>query len=532
MRFHWSTLICRKRRSYVARCFSPRPEWNRIARSETAAKARSYITQKLRVAGFIATSLFLAACATSPERSPAPPIDTPARWTTSTDGAAPTAWLDDLNAPELESLVLEALANNPSLEATAARFDQSVAEARIAGAELMPSGDLGLNGSRQKISTFGPSSTGGVRFENYELALNLSWELDLWGRLRDRTSAALARVEGSQAELEAATLSLAAQTTKAWLNLIEAQRQLALAERTAQAYRDNNEALESRFKRGLTEGFDLRRIRTQAASAEADAANRRRALDRATRNLEIVLGRYPAGALQTEMPFPDLPPAVPAGLPADLLQRRPDLIAAERQLAAADREYRASKKDLLPQISLTASGGTSSQEFDNLLDGDFSVWALAGNLAQPIFQGGRILANIDRSAALRDQAAANYRDTALSAFLEVETTLAAEQFLRNEQAKLALAANEASAAESLAWERYRNGTGDFLSALDAQRTADAARSRFLAVANLLLQNRIDLYLALGGDFGEGNASKRSGVLQPPLGTPTSQTNTKALENGG
>lgn len=460
------------------------------------------VNQTLTRSATALACLILTACATSPDRSASPAIETPGAWTTQTDTAAPTAWLKDLNAPGLEALVLEALKNNPSLAATAARFDQSLAEARISGADLMPSADLGLSGSRQKISTFGPSSTGGVRFENYDLGLNLSWELDLWGRLRDRSSAALARVEASRADLDAATLSLAAQTTKAWLNRIEAQQQLALAERTAQAYRDNQEALESRFKRGLTEGFDLRRIRTQAASAEADAATRRRALDRAIRNLEIVLGRYPAGRLATDTPLPDLPPAIPAGLPADLLQRRPDLIAAERQLAAADRELSASKKDLLPQISLTASGGTSSQEFENLLDGDFSVWTLAGNLAQPIFQGGRIIANIDRSAALRDQAAANYRDTALRAFLEVETTLAAEQFLRNEQAKLALAADEARATEALAWERYRNGTGDFLSALDSQRTADAARSRLLGVANLLLQNRIDLYLALGGDFSK------------------------------
>jgi len=463
---------------------------------------------------FTAT-LLLAACATSPERSTPPAIDLPSAWTTPSSDNSPTAWLDDFASPELETLVLEAMAHNPGLEVTAARFAQSIAEARIAGADLMPSAGLGLNGARQQISSFGPSSTGGVIFENYDLSLNVSWELDLWGRLRDRTSAAIARAESSQADLNAARLSLAAQTTKAWLNVIEAQQQLTLAERTAKAYRDNQQALESRFKRGLSEGFDLRRIRTQAASAEADAATRQRALDQTTRKLEVVLGRYPKGALETLTALPELPPVVPAGLPAELLQRRPDLIAAERQLAAADRERSASKKDLLPQISLTASGGTSSQAFDKLLDGDFSVWSLAGNLTQPIFQGGRILANIDRSTALRDQAAAHYRDTALRAFLEVETTLAAEQFRRREQAKLALAAEEATATEALAWDRYRNGTGDFLSALDAQRTADAARSRLLSVANLLLQNRIDLYLALGGSFAQGNFLNRSGALQPP-----------------
>jgi NodT family efflux transporter outer membrane factor (OMF) lipoprotein len=424
----------------------------------------------------------------------------PADWSTQTAQTDPTAWLADLQSPELTDFVAEALAHNPELEATAARFAQAVAEARIAGAEILPSAGLGLNGNRQKISTFGPTSTGGVIFENYDLALNLSWELDLWGRLRDQTAAALARAEASQAELAAARLSLAAQTAKAWLNVIEAGEQMALAERTAQAYRDNQVAIESRFRRGLSQGFDLRRIRTEAAAAQADVSARKAALDRSIRTLENIIGRYPAAALNSQASLPDLPPNIPLGLPADLLQRRPDLIAAERQLAAAERTQRADRKQRLPQMSLTASGGTASQAFDNLLDGDFSVWSLAGNLTQPVFQGRRIAANIDRSTAQLDQAAANYRDTALRAFLEVETTLAAEQFLRREANQLNIAAEEATAAEALAWERYSKGTGDFISALDAQRTADTTRSRRLALEKRILQNRIDLYLALGGDF--------------------------------
>lgn len=473
------------------------------------SEANSGVTA-LKCVSLSATTLLMSACVTSPDRSAAPAIDLPTAWTSQSLSVAPTAWLADFDSPQLESLVLEALAKSPSLKATAARFAQSVAQARVSGAKLKPSAGFGLNGARQKINTFGPNSTGGVTFENYDLAFDLSWEVDLWGRLRDQTSAAVARAEGYQADLEAARLSLAAQITKGWLNLIEAKQQLALSEHTAETYRDNQRALESRFKLGLTEGFDLRRIVTQAASAEADTVTRQRTLDQATRNLEVVLGRYPTGALDAVITFPSLPPTIPAGLPANLIQRRPDLVSAERQLAATHRELRASKKDLLPKISLTASGGTSSQEFENLLDGDFGVWTLVGNLTQPIFQGGRILANIDRNTALREQATANYHDIALRAFLEVETTLAAEQFIRREQTKLAIAAEEATATEALAWDRYRSGTGDFLSALDAKRTADAARSRLLRVSNILLQNRVDLYLALGGAFDS------SGLIQSPF----------------
>ena len=129
-----------------------------------------------------------------------------------------------------------------------------------------------------------------------------------------------------------------------------------------------------------------------------------------------------------------------------------------------------------------------------------SVWSLGANLTQPVFQGGRILANIDRSQALREQAAANYRATALQAFLEVESTLAAERYLQQEHTLLKLAADEAKATEALAWSRYREGTADFLSFLSSQRSANNAQSRLISLRNLLIQNRIDLYLALGGSF--------------------------------
>lgn len=445
--------------------------------------------------------LCLAGCATAPKPGEPPAIDLPEAWTAgATAGEVGQTWLGDLNAPELEALIEEAMAGNPDLQRATAVLGQSIAEARIAGADLMPSANLGLDAARQQISTFGPSSTGGVIFENYDLGPNLSWEIDLWGRLRELTSAALARVEVSQAEWQAARLSLAAQIAKSWFNLIEARQQVAEAARTAEAYANNLDTLESRFKRGLAEGLDLRRIRTLAASAEADLKVRKRSLDSAKRSLEILLGRYPGAKVDPETELPRLPAAVPAGIPADLIQRRPDLVAAERRLAAADQDLAARKKDLLPKISLTASGGTSSQEFDNLLDSDFSVWTLAGNLSQPIFQGGRILANIDRSASLKEQARAAYRDAALQAFLEVETTLAAEAFLKQEYDHLEIAAEEANAAETQAWERYRKGTTDFIDLLDSQRTAAAARARLISAKNRLLQNRIDLYLALGGDF--------------------------------
>ncbi len=447
-----------------------------------------------------AVVLACGGCASSPDSSPAAVVEMPADWSTSppvTSAAAPHLLFEQ---PALKALIQEALTHNAELERIAAILAQRLAEARISGADLAPSADLGLNTARQRISTFGPNSTGGVIFENYDLSLNLSWEIDLWGRLRDRQSAAIARVEMSQAELDAARLSLAAQVTKRWLDWIEAGQQVVEAERTAQAYRANQQSLERRFEHGLAETSDLRRLRSLVAAAEAELAGRRRAFDTTARNLQVLLGRYPDAAIEGETRLPELEAPIPQGIPADLIQRRPDLIAAERNLAATDRELTASRKDLLPRIALTSGGGTTSQDFSNLLDGDFRAWSLAGNLAQPIFQGGRIRAGIDRSASLRDQARAAYRNAALQAYLEVERTLAAESFLQRNYDQLRIAAREADAAEALLRERYHRGTADFLELLDAERSAAGNRSQLLSAQNRLLQNRVDLLLALGGPF--------------------------------
>lgn len=453
------------------------------------------------IALILSTSLWFG-CASRPE--PAPPladITIPKSWASAETGSsgAPTAWLAQFNSDSLHILIETALENNPNFKIAAARLSQAEAEARIAGADRLPTANLGLNAARQRISTFGPQSTGGVRFENYDLALNLSWEVDLWGRLKNQSEAALAELQASAAELEAARLSLCAQVTKAWLQCIAAQTQLELAETNAQTYQNNLESLENRFRNGLTTGLELRLQRRQTATAQAEVSQYRRQVDQSTKALEILTGRYPQGTLKGYTThLPALPDRLPAGLPADLLERRPDLIAAERNLAAAEKSLSASRKSRLPQISLTASGGTSSQEFDNLLDGDFSVWSLAGNLTQPIFQAGRIRANIDRSASLRDQALANYVDTALQAFYEVETTLAAENFLRQQVLELSTAAQEATEAQSLAQERYSNGTAEFTDYLNTQRDAANIQSQLVSTQRLLLENRIDLYLALGG----------------------------------
>ena len=195
-----------------------------------------------------------------------------------------------------------------------------------------------------------------------------------------------------------------------------------------------------------------------------------------------------------------MPESIPAGLPSELLLRRPDLIAAERRLAATNQTLRAAKKDLLPKLSLTSSAGTATSEFDQLLDSNFRVGAVAGNLISPIFQGGRIRANIDRRKSEKDQSIANYHSTALQAFLEVESALAGENLLRVEARQLMQAANTAKDSLKLARQQYSRGSLSFSKMLQSERNAIAMQSRYLVAHRNLLNNRIDLHLALGGSF--------------------------------
>jgi outer membrane protein TolC len=242
------------------------------------------------------------------------------------------------------------------------------------------------------------------------------------------------------------------------------------------------------------------------ANARTAVQARRQAADRAVRQLEILLGRYPARTMDVDADLGEPLSDVPAGLPADLLARRPDLEAAERRLAAAGRRQSESRRALLPRLTLTSSGGRTGSQLEDLLDGDFTVWSLAAGLLQPIFQGGRLRAQVARSGALTDAAVADYANRVLEACAEVETLLAAEGHLRDQESAQAVAAEQAAAARDLARDRYESGLDDVIPWLSAQRAAADAQGRLLEVRRRRLESRVDLHLALGGDFDEGSAS--------------------------
>lgn len=419
-------------------------------------------------------------------------------------------WWTRFNSPDLNRTVQIALAQNYNIASAAARLEIAAAQARIAGADLYPQVSGGFNASRQRTNQTGYGLSGiseGNEVESFTtnnlgVSLDLSWEVDVWGRVRAETRAAAADAQASQADYAGALLSIAAQTTKAWLAVTEARQQVELAESTVVSYQKTATQVTNRVKVGIQSPNDMHLALTNLASAQALLQQRRQTLDSTKRQLEVLLGHYPAGLADGAVELPSVPPSPPTGLPAELIRRRPDLIKAERQLAAASERVAASKAAMYPRFSLTASEGTSSDEFKNLLSGDYFVWSIASNLVQPVFEGGRLRARVASAKGRTDEAVALFAQQVLDAYAEVETALHAEALLSQRERLLKIAAEQAIKAVEVSQNRYGQGVESFIVVLESQRRALDTESAVLSVQRLRLENRVNLHLALGGGFEE------------------------------
>jgi multidrug efflux system outer membrane protein len=429
----------------------------------------------------------------------------PPKWTAvpKISPKAATGWLPDYGSSRLAALVQQSIAHNHDLRAASARVNQARAQARIAGADLWPQVAADFNARRNQTASGQRFVGTGQRSNRFDLGVDVSWEVDFWGRVNDQRGAAVANAEAVAEDLHAARLSLAANTVKAAVTVTEAEAQVVLAQENVKTRRVHLGIVEKSLDRGLDAdraALDVSLSRSDLARAEATLATRKRVADEAHRNLELLLGAYPAGKEAGLGSLPDLSRNVPAGLPSELLLRRPDLRAAERRLESALRDESAAKKALLPSFNLTGGAGLSTEDLTFLLEREAVVWSIAGNVAQRIFEGGRIKGNIELARSQYDEVLAIYAQSVLTAFKEVESALAAESFLREQEAALATAVTEATRSVKLAAGQYDRGLADILTVLDAQQRLFDARSLLLDVKAQRLRTRADLHLALGGEF--------------------------------
>ncbi len=463
---------------------------------------RGYFKKMKKIGIFFVTLGLLGGCITQPiaDQNESVKDLAPEKWTATSDSQKPSDnWLRDFNDPRLIELVREVEENNFGLEAANQRANAAQAASRIARSLKYPTLGANLTSGKQqsRLATFNFQK---IETDSHTLTLGSQWELDIWNRLGQGHAAALAQHEATQLDYEALRLSLAGQVAKAWFNTLEAKTQFQLAQDSASSFEANQKTLENRYQKGLVSAFELRLIRAQAASSRAAQEGRRTQLDQAIRQFEVLLGRYPSAQLHTEADLPLLVRNPPAGLPSDLLARRPDIRAEERRLAAIVAGDKATQRNWLPSISITANTGTASNQLSDLLDDNFSIWSIFGELSAPLFQAGKLKAERNQSDALKLAQIAQYKNTVLIAFQEVEIALAAEEALMRYEEEVALAATENQKAEQQSWKLYERGLINITNVLDSQCRAFDSQSQLISIKNQRLQNRINLYLSLGGGF--------------------------------
>ena len=423
----------------------------------------------------------------------------PEQWTTETpevvdSGKVDDGWVKSFQDPQLEAIVAEALKKNLNLRAAAATVEIAAGYAIQAGAQLAPAVGIGLGGETTGRSTGRSESTGA--------ALSISWELDVWGRVRAQAAAGEASYAASVADFEFARQSLAAQAAKAWFLATETRLQHELAKESVQIYQRLLELVQTKFDVGQVSQQELSLSQADLAATEERLRQTQGAHEQVLRSLEVLLGRYPSAEIETAAEFIPLPPPVPVGLPSELLERRPDLLAAEQRIIAAFELITEAKAARLPRLSLTAGLGTASTALTSLLGASNEYWSAGANFAGPIFTGGALEAQVDIRTAEQEAAFANYGQTALTALSEVETSLSNEQLLKEREAYQESVVQNNTEAWELALIQYDVGKIDLLSVLQMQARVLNAKIGLIRLKNSHLQQRVDLHLALGGSFEE------------------------------
>jgi NodT family efflux transporter outer membrane factor (OMF) lipoprotein len=444
----------------------------------------------------LASFLHAAACRAPDAAPPAKeraPLDMRESYKDAKDpGRVADDWLSTFGDARLDALVAEAGRNNPDLAIAAARRDRAAAEAGKADAALSPKLDA-VGGFERGGDTRGTASS-------FNLGLSVSWEADVWGRLSNAAQAAALDAVAAQCDYEFARQSIAAKTAQAWFLAIAAKEQVALDSALLAQRERVARVVKARHDVGEAKRSDLDTAEGQAASARQSVEAGKGVRDASLRSLEALLGRYPSSDIETASGLPALPVEPPVGLPSELLERRPDVVAADRRVAAAFGRVGSAKAAKLPRLALTAGGGQAGGDLASLFDPANAAWNLGANLLGPLFDGGEREAAVRIAQAAEREALAGWIKTAQRAFLEVETALANERVLRSREVELAEAATRLLRARDAMEERYKDGESSILDVDQAHANHAAAAKGLLQVRQELFQQRINLHLALGGSF--------------------------------
>ena len=422
-----------------------------------------------------------------------PAVQVPSAWTAAATGsvAANDNWLASFADPQLTAAVDEAMVHNADLRVGAARVEQSLLYARLAGARLYPSVDVLARGGG-KMS----GDNSGLR----GVALTVGWEVDLWGRVRYGRAAAGADAASTQADFEFARQSIAARVARSWFLATEAALQADLARRTVGDAEGLVRLAGDRVRVGVGNEEDVFVARAAVGTYRDSLREIELAREQAIRGVEALLGRYPSGAAAVTVQLPAQRTDVPAGLPSQLLERRPDVIAAERRVAAAFNRIGEAKAARLPVIGLTAGVSTISSDLFVLQSRDNPVWNLGANLLVPLFRGGALKTQVEIRTAEQKQAVAAYAAVGLQAFSEVEAALSAELAARDREQILIETLADNRRALEIVQSQFAVGSTDLRFVTQRQLGLLATESALIRVQAEQRVQRVNLHLALGGSF--------------------------------
>jgi multidrug efflux system outer membrane protein len=476
----------------------------------------AHTTRKsLLIAAF---TLAITGCSTTPTAPPA--VELPPA--TLTDVHL-ERWWTNFNEPPLTALIDEALANNLDLQVAMARIDAARAQVTLARGSLYPTVDVGVNAGRARVSRVGATpipqgfpATG----DDYRLGLNASYELDLWGKYRAATRAAQNDVLASEYARETVRTAIAAEVARAYFQLLAADAQLRLLRDTL-VLRDETVRLQiDRAQAGVIGDYDLSQAKAERAAVVSDIAIAEQAIALNESALASLTGRSPRDVFAPAVARSATPaslldvPTVPAGLPSDMLERRPDIRQVEKSLAAASLRIDRARADYFPSVSLTGSLGTESTALGSLFSGSSFFWSLGAGLLQPLFNLNAIDANVEAATARREELVANYRQTVQAAFKDVHDALSANRTTREALAAQTERSENLQQAYSLSDIRYKAGYSPYLEVLDAQRQLLQAQTLQIIAARDVRLALVDLAKALGGGWEYDTAVEPRATATP------------------
>lgn len=450
-------------------------------------------------------ALALGGCTVGPNYV-RPAVDTPPSWRMTDAEAkdlANTAWWGQFNDPVLDNLIRVALRENLDLQIASARVDEFAGRYGFVRADLFPQVGGNAAAGRQRFTEeTGNTNPPGTNFtlSNYSATLGATWELDVWGRIRRATEAARAELVGSEEGRRAVILSLVGSVAGSYVNLRDLDRQLEIAKETAKSRGESLALFKLRFEGGFTSEVEYVQVKSQYEEAMATIPAVEKAITQQENALSVLLGRNP-GPISRGKTIDQLAlPSVPAGLPSELLSRRPDILLAEQNLIAANARIGVAKAAYYPAISLTGFFGAASTDLDKLFTGPARVWSYSAPITMPIFTAGKIAGDVQAAEAFQRQTLFGYRQAIQTAFREVDDALVDQARTREQLAAQASQVGALQKYVELSQLRFDNGYASYLEVLDAQRSLFNAQLSYTQNQGVLFQSLVNLYKAMGGGW--------------------------------